>query len=165
MMNKFKSTACRNFEALLEDHLTGDLRGLDAVKLSEHLKSCAGCQAALVLAVACSRLLAVAEPTPDPGPGFARVVMARIRAQQEHVGNEKGIWLPFVSVAWRFAAVASLVIVALLTYGTRIHPAAQENLAQLRLPQAYNLVADPNNPPETRDEILMMMAENNHGKH
>jgi hypothetical protein len=67
-------------------------------------------------------------------------------------------------VAWRFAAVASLAIVALLTFGTRTQPAAQENLAQLRLPQAYNLVADPNNPPETRDEILLMMAENNHGK-
>jgi predicted anti-sigma-YlaC factor YlaD len=165
MMNKFKRTACRNFEALLEDHLAGDPGGPEAVKLSEHLKSCAGCQAALALAVASSRLLAAAEPTPDPGPGFTRVVMAYIRTQQQHAGNEKGIWLPFVSVAWRFAAVASLGIVALLTFGTRTRPAAQENLAQLRLPQAYNLVADPNNPPETRDEILMMMAENNHGKH
>jgi anti-sigma factor RsiW len=165
MLDKFKNTACQDFEADLEDHLAGELGGSDALKLSEHLKTCAGCQAALAIATVSSRLLAVAEPTPDPGPGFARVVMARIRTEQGRATNDKSFWLPFVSVAWRFAAVASLAIVALLTYDTRLHPVTQESVAQLRLPQTYNLIADPNNPPDSRDEILMMMADNNHGKH
>jgi predicted anti-sigma-YlaC factor YlaD len=165
MVKNFKSTACREFEALLEDHLAGELGGPDAVKLSEHLKTCAGCHAALDLAAASTRLFGVADPTPDPGPGFARLVMARIRSEQERAANEKGIWLPFVSVAWRFAAAASLAVIALVTYTTTLQSVPQQSMAQLRGTESRDLVSDAGSPPDTRDEILMMMAETNHGKH
>jgi anti-sigma factor RsiW len=165
MVKNFKSTACREFEALLEDHLAGELGGPDAVKLSEHLKTCAGCQAALDLAAASTRLFGLAEPTPDPGPGFARLVMARIRSEQERAASEKSIWLPFVSVAWRFAAAASLAVIALVTYSTTLRQVPPESLAQLRATQQRDLASDAGSPPDTRDEILMMMAETNHGKH
>ena len=165
MVRNFRSTACPEFEAHLEDHLTGELGGPDAAKLSAHLKTCAGCQAALDLAAASTRLLAVAEPTPDPGPGFARLVMARIRAEQERASNEKSIWSPFVSVAWRFAAAASLAAIALVTYTTTLHPVSPESVAQLRATQPGDLASDAGIPPDSRDEILLMMAETNHGKH
>lgn len=165
MVKNFKSTACSGFEALLEDHLAGDLGGPDAAKLSEHLKTCAGCRDALDLAAGSRRLLAVAEPTPDPGAGFARLVMARIRAELERVAGEKSIWRPFVSVAWRFAAAASLAVVALITYSTSLRSVPQESLAQVRAAQSRDLISDSGAPPESRDEILMMMAESNHGKH
>lgn len=165
MTKNFKSPACPDFEALLEDHLAGELGGPDAAKLSEHLKTCAGCHAALDLATASARLLAVAEPTPDLGPGFAHLVMARIRSEQGRATGEKTFWHPFVSVAWRFAAAASLAIVALLTYDTTLHPSSQQNIAQLRGTQPHDLVSDAGTPPESRDDILMMMAESNHGKH
>lgn len=165
MVKNFKSTACSGFEALLEDHLAGELGGPGAAKLSEHLKTCTGCQGALDLAAGSRRLLAVAEPTPDPGPGFARVVMARIRAEQERIASEKTIWRPFVSVAWRFAAAASLAVIALVTYSTSLQPVPVENIAQLRPAQSRDLISDAGTPPESRDEILMMMAETNHGKH
>ena len=165
MVRNFKSTACPEFEALLEDHLAGELGGPDAAKLSEHLKTCAGCWAALDLAAGSTRLLAVAEPTPDPGPGFARLVMARIRAEQERASNEKSIWHPFVSVAWRFALAASLAVIALLTYTTTLRPVPDKNMAQLRATQPRDLTSDAGSPPDSRDEILLMMAETTHGKH
>jgi anti-sigma factor RsiW len=164
MVKDFKNTACAEFEALLEDHLAGELGGPEATKLSEHLKTCGGCHAAINLAAASRRLLAAAEPTPDPGPGFARVVMARIRSEQERAASEKSIWLPFVSVAWRFAAAASLAVIALVTYTTTLHPVSKGSVAQLRTTQSRDLVSDAGSPPESRDEILMMMAETNHGK-
>jgi hypothetical protein len=34
-----ENLACAQYEALLEDHLTGSLGGPEAQKLSEHLKS------------------------------------------------------------------------------------------------------------------------------
>ena len=165
MVKNLKSTACPKFEALLEDHLAGELGGTEAAKLSEHLKTCAGCHAALDLAAASTRLLAVAEPTPDPGPGFARLVIARIRSEQERAASEKSIWLPFVSVAWRFAAAASLAAIALVSYSATQHPVSQESLAQMRGTQPRDLASDGGSPPESRDEILLMMAETNHGKH
>jgi predicted anti-sigma-YlaC factor YlaD len=165
MVKDFQNTACPEFEALLEDHLAGELGGPEAVKLSEHLKTCPGCRAALDLAAASRRLLAVAEPTPDPGPGFVRLVMARIRSGQERTASEKSIWLPFVSVAWRFAAAASLAVIALVSYSTTQHSVSQESLAQMRGTHPRDLVSDGGSPPESRDEILLMMAETNHGKH
>lgn len=163
MEKEFKCSACPEFESLLEDHLVGDLGGPEAVKLSEHLKSCAGCRKALDLAAASARLLAVAEPTPDPGPGFARLVMARIRVEQEHGTSGKSIWFPFVSLAWRFAAAAAFAIFLLVSYDTTLHP--KQTVAQWRRNRPRDLVTVTGGPPETRDEILIMMAETNHGKH
>lgn len=165
MENDFSISACAEFEALLEDHLAGELGGPDAAKLSEHLKSCAGCREALAQAAAGTRLLAVAEPTPEPGPGFARLVMARIHAQQESASAEKGIWLPFVSLAWRFAAAAAFAFVVLASYDTLLQPRARQGVAQLRAAEPRDLASDAGSPPESRDEILMMMAEPTHGKH
>src|SRR5271156_6196036 len=101
-------TACTQYEAMLEDHLQGVLRGPEAAMLAGHLQSCVGCRAALEDAAASTRLLAIAEPSPDPGAGFSRIVMARIR-QELRTSEGKSIWRPFVSVAWRFAATAAFV--------------------------------------------------------
>jgi hypothetical protein len=46
-----------------------------------------------------------------------------------------------------------------------LHPAPPESIAQLRATQSRDLVSDAGSPPDSRDEILMMMAETNHGKH
>src|SRR5271155_785486 len=107
--------ACPEHEAALEDHLQGVLRGPEAAMLAEHLQSCAGCRAALEEAAVSARLLAIAEPSPDPGAGFSRIVMARIR-QELLTTESRSIWRPVVSVAWRFAASAAFALVLLVSF-------------------------------------------------
>jgi hypothetical protein len=165
MNEELKSSACPEFEPLLEDHLSGDLGGPDAARLSEHMKSCAGCRAASDFAAPSARLFAAAEPTPDPGPGFAHILMVRIRDEQARLGLQKSIWQPFVSLAWRFAATASLAAVVLLAYDTSSHRQAQEDMAVLLADQPHDLITDTGTRPQNRDQVLLMMAETNHGKH
>jgi hypothetical protein len=165
MNEEFKSSACREFEPLLEDHVSGDLGGPDLARLSEHLKSCAGCREAFDLAAPSMHLFAAAESTPDPAPGFAHVLMARIREEQAHLRAEKSIWQPFVSLAWRFAATASLAAVVLFAYDASSHRQAQEDMAVLLAEEPHDLVADAHVRPQNRDQVLLMMAETDHGKH
>jgi hypothetical protein len=165
MNEEFKSSACPEFEPLLEDHVSGDLGGPDLARLSEHLKSCAGCRAAFDLAAPSARLFAVAEATPEPALGFAHVLMARIRDEQARLRAQKSIWQPFVSLAWRFAATASLAAVVLLAYDASSHRQAQEDMAVLLAVAPHDLVVDAHTGPQSRDQVLLMMAETDHGKH
>jgi len=164
MREDFKSSACPDFEALLEDHLSGELGGPDAARLSEHLKSCDGCRTALEFAASSSRLLSLGEPIADPGPGFAHLVMARIREEQARAA-EKSIWRPFVSLAWRFAAGAALAVIALVSYDVSNRPQRQSDLAMVSAIRSRDLISDPSAPPANRDETLMMMAEPDYGQH
>jgi anti-sigma factor RsiW len=157
-----ENLACAEYEALLEDHLTGSLGGPDAQKLSEHLKSCDRCRAALSHVSGSVPLLHVPEPTPDPGPGFARLVMARIRTEREE--GERGLWKQIIPFAMRFAATAALVFVGLITYDFSSRNQVPPKVAQVRATEVRDLFPDPGMAPENRDEVLMMVAEQNHGK-
>src|ERR1700747_1674425 len=102
MDRKYESPACKGYEALLEDSVSGEIGGSDAVRLSEHLKSCPGCREAREHVAPSSRLLRLAEASADPGPGFARDVMARIRPEKEVRGGG-GVWRPLVFMGVGFA--------------------------------------------------------------
>jgi hypothetical protein len=156
--------ACPRYEAALEDHLQGILRGPEAAALTEHLQTCAGCRAALEDAAVSARLLAIAEPSPDPGAGFSRVVMARIR-QELQTSEGKSIWRPVVLVAWRFAASAAFALVLLVSFELGRHSQWQTDqaiVAENRMPE---IVPDQPNLPANRDEVLLIMADTSHGKH
>jgi hypothetical protein len=167
-MNTLK--ACTKYEALLEDYLSGALEGAAAKCAAGHWKSCNGCRQALEDAAASVRVLRLASPSADPGPGFSRIVMARIReAQREGTGTrtiERTIFgQPFVSLAWRFAATATLALGIMVTYDAGWSHRTQPVVARVRPTQATDLFApDPGNPPANGDEVLMMVAENGHGK-
>jgi predicted anti-sigma-YlaC factor YlaD len=163
MNEEYRTTACSQYEAVLEDHLHGDLGGREATELAEHLKTCSGCRAALDEAVLSARLLRVAEPAADPGPGFSHVVMARIRAEL-HLNEAKSVWQPFVSLAWRFAATAAVALVILVSFDMGRHSQIRQDeslLATNRLPE---LVPDQSSVPTSSDDVLLLMAETNHGK-
>ena len=167
MEARFNQGACSEFEALLEDHLTGDLIGADAKKLAEHLENCATCSDALEYTAPSVQLLRAVPPSADPGPGFSRVVMARIRAEMSKRGEQKSIWLPFVSLAWRFAATATLALALLVTFDAVRHMRyeRQSSLAYVPRTETRDLFPDPAGLPANRDEVLMMVADTNHGKH
>jgi anti-sigma factor RsiW len=159
---ELEGSACLSYEARLEDYLSGDLGSADTKKVAEHLESCAGCRAALDRASASARLLRVLEPTRDPGPHFARVVMARIHTRQAPA--EKGLWEPFISLAWRVAATAILALAVMVTYSMTSKAPSQQGVAVARLTETHDIFSsDPPNVPMTRDDVLIMVAEPNHG--
>jgi len=158
-------TACSAYEAKLEEYLSGQLSGADASEVAEHLRTCGACNAALEDARASVRLLSLAEASPHPGPGFARIVMARIRTELE-ASREKGLWQPFVSLAWRFAATAALGLVLMITYGmvTSHQQAPRPNASSMQSAEVRDFFTnDADRVPANRDDVLIMVAEDNHG--
>ncbi len=165
--HEYKSSACPDYEALLEDSISGEIGGTDAIRLSEHLKTCPGCREAREHVALAPRLLHLAEATADPGPGFSRNVMARIRTDRD-VRADRGFWQPLVSMGWRFAATATLALALLVAYDSTFHvekPAQQTATleASSRIPDMFS--PDPARVPSSRDEVLMMVAEDEHAKH
>ena len=146
MNEDYRSAACSEYEAALEDHLSGDLGGPEAAALSEHLKTCRGCRAAVDEAALSTRLLRVAEPAADPGPGFSHLVMARVRAEL-HLNEGKSVWQSFVSVAWRFAATAAFALVLLVTFGVSRHNQFQPDQSLLATNTLPELVPDHRSVP------------------
>ncbi len=163
---EFGIGACTKFEALLEDYLDGELSVGDAKLAEHHWQSCAACRGALDQAASSVRLLRLAGPSDGPGPAFARTVMARIRAvEQDRSFERAGFWQPLVSLGWRFAATATLVLGVLVTYDAGWGRHAQPNITTARLMDVSDFFGpDPANPPANRDEVLMMVAETNHAK-
>ena len=159
--------ACRRYESLLEDYIQGELNAADADQVVSHVKQCAGCRDALDQAQVSVRLLRSAQMSADPGPEFSRIVMARIHAseRQNQATDRVGFWQPIVSMGWRFAATATLAFGVLLTYDVRWAPHPQPNASATRLIGVSDIFApDPARPPADRDEVLMMVAETNHGQ-
>ncbi|HXW62147.1 MAG TPA: zf-HC2 domain-containing protein [Candidatus Acidoferrales bacterium] len=156
--SEFGHSACRNYEARLEDYLHGELRGADAQSVIEHWQSCPGCRARFEDAALSLRLLRAAEPSSDPGPGFARGVMARIRtAENEKLAVRANFWQPFVSFGWRFAATATLALMALVSYNVAWNHPAQPKVAAVRPTEGLDLLApEPVRVSTTGDEVLMM---------
>jgi anti-sigma factor RsiW len=159
-------TVCLQYEAVLEDYLEGvlDESGTEAVK--RHLLDCHGCGAALDRAAASVRLLRIAEPSQAPDPAFARNVMVRIRsAEQERTAARAIFWQPFVVSGWRFVGTAALALGVLLTCDIGWSHYARPNVVSVRSVESMDLFApEPARPPANKDEVLMMVAETNHGK-
>jgi Putative zinc-finger len=166
---EFVERACPEYETLLEDFLGGGLGGADAERATAHLETCGACRGALEEAAAGGRLLKVAGilagAAPEPGPAFARTVMARIRSAEQSSAPEAPFWRPFVSLAWRFAATAALALAALVTYATVRHGAARGNNTVAVQTDTRDIFSpDPAQPPASRDDVLMMVAGNENGK-
>ena len=157
---EYRTKACSRYEAALEDYLNGEFADGQTATLKEHLQTCSGCAAALAEAQVAARLLRAAEPTADPGAGFARVTMARIRGELETL-EEKSIWRPFVSLAWKLSATAALALVLLVTFDVQHHHNRldRDELAIMAANETPELLSDEARLPSNRDETLILMAE------
>jgi hypothetical protein len=160
------NSACRNYEAVLEDYVGGTLGTADARIGEQHWQNCASCRNALEQAAASVRMLRLVGPSDGPGPAFARTVMARIRSgEQDRLIERAGFWQPLVRLGWRFAAAATIVLCVLVSYDAGWGRRTQPDIAAARLTGVSDLFApDPANAPANRDEVLMMVAETNHAK-
>ena len=162
----YRSTACAAQEAALEDYVNGELSSSDEKQLTAHLPTCSGCTLALAEAQIAARLLRAAEPSADPGSAFARVAMARIRSEMEN-REERSIWRPFVSLAWKLSATAALALVLLVTFDVKHRNSRlnQDELAIMAANESPELLSDEGRQPSNRDEMLILMAEEGHAKH
>ncbi len=162
---EFGNTSCTSYEALLEDYLNGALTADDARTAEQHWQGCAACRSALERAASSVRLLRLAGPSDGPGPAFARTVMVRIRAaEQDRSADRAGFWQPLVRLGWRFAATAAIVLGVLVSYDAGWGRRAQRNVTTARLMGVSDIFApDPANAPANRDDVLMMVADTNHG--
>jgi len=162
---EFGNTACTNYETMLEDYLDGALNAADARTAEQHWQSCAACRGALQQAASSVRLLRLAGPSDGPGPAFARTVMARIHAaDQERFAERASFWQPLVRFGWGFAATATIVLGLLVSYDAGWGHRSQPNVATARLMGVNDIFGpDPAKPPANRDDVLMMVADTNHG--
>jgi anti-sigma factor RsiW len=159
------SGACPEFENRLEDRVSGELSAADAAVLNEHLETCGGCRAALEHVSLSPRLMRIAEPAPDPGSGFARITMARIRQAERDRADEKSIWSPFVSLAWKFAATSAVAIALLITFDVSRHHGVAADGSYLAAADDSGLFSDSAYAQSDREEFLLAPgAEGTHGK-
>lgn len=152
------------YETKLEDFLGGGLSGAEKREVTEHLQSCPACKSAVEEAGASSRLLSFMDASADPGPAFARIVMARIRSE-ETARESRGFWQPFVFLAWRFAATAALALVVMVTYDVRFHQAgASPGGSSVQQSDIHDLfTTDADRVGTNPDDVLIPAAEENHG--
>jgi hypothetical protein len=157
--------ACRNYEPLLEDYLSGCLSQSESEGVQKHVAVCSACSDALGDARASVRLLRASLDTQAgllASPSFSRTVMARIR-QQESLREVVSLWQPFVSLAWKFVATASLALLIMATYartGRGPEPEQVQVASALQSEAHADLFApDPATPPASRDEVVLMMAD------
>ena len=161
--------ACPEFEARLEDRISGEISTADAAALEAHLAACSHCAQALAFVEATPRLLRIAEAAADPGPGFAHLTMARIRQSREmeaQRAEEKSIWNPFVSLAWKFAATSAVAVALLLTFGVTHNPGSAANGSYLASSDDSGLFSDaPYQRHSDREDFLAPDAgEGTHGR-
>ncbi len=167
-MNAGKSltnVACPEYEALLEDYLSGALCDANVAATAQHLEGCPKCRRAADAALAGGRMIRemseAAGERPQPSPAFPRIVMARIRAAEAaRLAENEGFWRSLVSLGWRFAVTATLAVVMLAAYDARRNLLPQPNVASVRPTEVRDIVsADTTVLPASRDEVLMMLAE------
>jgi predicted anti-sigma-YlaC factor YlaD len=151
MQSRFRDQACKQYEALLEDHLNGELGREDAKNISEHLAICGHCRRALEVAQSSTALfhLASLESTCDVGPGFARTVMAR----------RLSFWQPVVTLSWRFTASAAVALALLVAYAVTGSRQPLSMVATVGQTEMHDLLSpDPTVLSEDQDEFLTMVA-------
>jgi anti-sigma factor RsiW len=163
--NGFASGACIEYEAMLEDYLDGALDTTSARKVADHLSACEGCSHALADATEASQFLRLAEPVADPGPAFARIVMARIRTE-ESTRVRATLWGPFVSLAWKFATTAAVALVLMVAYAARspqMTPANNDTEVVAQNDVQDMLVPSDTAPP-TRGDLTAFVTESDNAQ-
>lgn len=160
MISGQKHEDCEKFESLFEDYLSGELPRSDAERLTAHCDACGNCRAALDDARISARLVSAFEAVPDPGPGFARMVMARINVAERWMKEQRSFWRPFETLAWRLAFSAVLALAFLFAYGIRVSHQTSVNTATTISAQQPDIFTFPvSTAPSNSDEVLVAIAE------
>ena len=113
----------------------------------------------------CSARACSASPSLPPIPAPASAIWSWLASAPNLAPCEgKSVWQSFVSVAWRFAATAAFALVLLVTFDVSRHNQFQQDQSLLATNTLPELVPDHSAVPANADDVLLMMAETNHGK-
>lgn len=161
---------CKKFEALLEDYLRGRSPCASADLIASHLESCSACSEALEDLRISARLVSGAfEPAADPGPGFARMVMARINTAEQWIQEQASFWRPIEALSLRLVFSAALALIFLFAYSLRVRNtpvAPPPETSAIFSQQAETFQPASFSPsPSNNDEVLMAIAERHHEQH
>jgi hypothetical protein len=125
----------------------------DEQRIDEHLRSCAACQTAWTELTDTLKLVDAAT-TPEPGPGFERVMWARV--QRELPSAPARQW-SFRAMAPMTALAASLVAAVALGYAwiarSQVAPAVVAPLHDA--PTAIRTASTSVNPSKARERVLL----------
>jgi len=155
---------CVKFEPFLEDYVNGELSRAEAERISAHLASCSNCRAALEDARLAAQLVSAAfVPVADPGPGFVRMVMARIDVAERWMKEQRSFWRPFEALAWRLAFSAALVLAFLFAYGIRLsHQQQTAGPAVVSTQQQDIFTVPASTGPVNNDQVLLAIADHHY---
>ena len=160
MISEQNNEHCEKIEPLLEDYLCGELPRAEAERLTAHLHACGNCRAALDDARVSARLVSAFEPVADPGPGFARMVMAHISVAERWMKEQRSFWRPFEALAWRLAFSAMLALAFLFAYGIRVsHQTSVATATTISAQQPDIFTVPVSTAPSNSDEVLVAIAE------
>jgi anti-sigma factor RsiW len=160
MISDHTNEHCEKFELLLENYVNGELSRSDAERVATHLDACGNCRAALDDARISARLVSAFEAVPDPGPGFARMVMARINVAERWIKEQRSFWRPFEALVWRLAFSAVLALAFLFAYGIRVSHQTSINTATTVSAQQPDIFTVPvSTAPSSGDDVLVAIAE------
>lgn len=165
MDERTKLQACPEFEAVLEDYSSDELNGADRESVAAHLRSCAGCAAAVEsTALGRSILRMGSEAVEDPGPFFTRRVMSRIQTLDQRSASEKSFWKPLEILALRAVWASAAAITLLVAYANMPNAPARTTVAEVRPAEQIGLFSDPSTVPTSRDEMFLTITDMRHGE-
>jgi predicted anti-sigma-YlaC factor YlaD len=148
---------CSKYEARLEDCL----QGADDIELSEHLRQCADCRAALDKSRLGGELLREAwEPAGEPRSAFVAGVMARIREEKVRTESPAAFWNPLEFLASRVSVTAAALLFVLAMYMVGYVPKRTPSLptsARTELNAAD--FPQPPGEPDSNEEVLQSLVE------
>jgi hypothetical protein len=157
---------CSELAPLLDDYLRGALPRAAADRLTAHVEACGTCRESLDDARISAKLVGAAfEEAEEPGPGFARLVMARINTAEQWLHEQRTFWRPFEALALRLAFTAALALAFLFAYGIRLSsetPAPPITSISAQQPDIFTMPASSIPSVNNNDEILMAVAEHRH---
>jgi anti-sigma factor RsiW len=166
MIPGHKNEDCSKLEPLLDDYLHGELPRARADRLAAHLDTCGNCREALDdLSISAKLVGAAFEQTEDPGPGFVRLVMARINVAEQWLQEQRSFWRPIEALSLRLVFSGALVLAFLFAFELRtpsvVTPATP---SAVLVPQADAFAQPASFSPSTsnNDEVLMAIAERHH---
>ena len=106
-------THCKEFSALLDPYIDGELSPEETARVREHLHTCDGCRAYVQAALSIRDAFPEAEDTPVPD-GFAAGVMAAIRADAAPRKRRRPRWAKTLLPLAACCAVVVLAVSGLL---------------------------------------------------